>query len=66
MIHIYDGMAVLRRRFDGNMLNSGPRSVFGDMLELPRSDVAIWCFEGRGSSTPAGRSSPATRCVRPQ
>lgn len=49
MIHIYDGMAVLRRRFDNDPLGRGPRSVVTEMLTLPRTDIAIWCFEGRGS-----------------
>jgi hypothetical protein len=51
-IHIYDGMAVLRRRFDEALpgqFGRGPRSVFTEMLALPKADVAVWCFEGRGA-----------------
>lgn len=52
MIHIYDGMAVLRRRFDEALpgqFGRGPRSVFTEMLSLPKADVALWCFEGKGA-----------------
>lgn len=49
MIEIFDGMAVLRRRFDTDFLGKGPRNVFSEMLRLPRDRVAIWCFEGAGS-----------------
>lgn len=49
MIHLYDGMAVLRRRFDTDYLGQGPRTVFTEMLALPTADVAVWCFEGAGS-----------------
>lgn len=52
MIHIYDGMAVLRRRFDDHLpgpFGRGPRSVFNEMLAIKPGDVAIWCFEGRGA-----------------
>lgn len=49
MINIYDGMAVLRRRFDTDHLGRGPRTVFSEMLALPASDVAVWVFEGSGS-----------------
>jgi len=52
MIHIYDGMAVLRRRFDERLpgqFGRGPRSVFQQMLGLPKADVALWCFEGKGA-----------------
>lgn len=48
-IQIFDGMAVLRRRFDTDPLGRGPRSVFSEMLRLPPRDVAIWTFEGTGS-----------------
>lgn len=48
-IHVYDGMAVLRRRFDTDVLGRGPRNVVTEMLNLPRTDVAVWCFEGKGS-----------------
>lgn len=57
-IHIYDGQAVLRRRFDTNFLGSGPRKVFMEALSLPRTDVAIWCFEGRGSLAERRRLFP--------
>lgn len=49
MIHVYDGMAVLRRRFDTDHLGRGPRTVFTEMLSLPAADVAVWVFEGAGS-----------------
>lgn len=49
MINIYDGMAVLRRRFDTDHLGRGPRTVFTEMLSLPPTDVAVWVFEGAGS-----------------
>ncbi|WP_273288227.1 hypothetical protein [Methylorubrum populi] len=52
MIHVYDGMAVLRRRFDEALpgqFGRGPRSVFTEMLSLPQADVALWCFEGKGA-----------------
>lgn len=49
MIHIFDGMAVLRRRFDTDHLGRGPRTVFTEMLALPKTDIAIWAFEGAGS-----------------
>ena len=48
-IQIFDGMAVLRRRFDTDFLGKGPRNVFSEMLRLPKGDVAIWAFEGTGS-----------------
>lgn len=48
-IHIYDGMAVLRRKFENDPFGRGVRSVFVEMLTAPRCDVHIWCFEGRGS-----------------
>ncbi|QEE37967.1 MULTISPECIES: hypothetical protein [unclassified Methylobacterium] len=48
-IQIFDGMAVLRRRFDTDHLGRGPRTVFSEMLQLRPGDVAVWCFEGTGS-----------------
>lgn len=48
-IHVYDGMAVLRERFNTTGPNSGPRGVFSEMLDEDRSNVFIWCFEGKGS-----------------
>lgn len=51
-IHVYDGMAVLRRRFDEALpgkFGRGPRSVFNEMLAAQPGDVHLWCFEGMGS-----------------
>lgn len=51
-IHIYDAMAVLRRRFDEALpgqFGRGPRSVFNEMLAAQPGDVHLWAFEGRGA-----------------
>lgn len=48
-MQIFDGMAVLRRRFETDYLGRGPRTVVTEMLNLSAGEVAVWCFEGTGS-----------------
>lgn len=48
-IHLYDGMAVLRRKFEHDLFGQGVRGVVNEMLSAQRTDVHLWCFEGRYS-----------------
>lgn len=57
-IYIFDGMAVLRRRFDNDVLGRGPRNVVTEMMNLPSTDIAVWCFEGKGSIAPRRKLFP--------
>lgn len=48
-IHIYDAMLVIRRELEKDVTGRAPRKIFTDMVTMPSSDVAIWCWDAPGS-----------------
>lgn len=57
-IHIYDGMAVLRRALDTDPLGKGPRKVIMNMMAASPKDLHIWVFEGKGAKAMRRRLYP--------
>jgi hypothetical protein len=46
-MHIYDGMAVIRRAVDKDPMGRAPRSLITQALTPMAGDVHVWTFEGR-------------------
>jgi hypothetical protein len=50
-LHLYDGIAVVRRALETDVMGRVPRRIMNDMLSLPPRDVAVWCWDGAGAKT---------------
>ncbi|MDE2105560.1 MAG: hypothetical protein KGL39_50505 [Patescibacteria group bacterium] len=48
-IHLYDGIAVIRRELETDEMGRAPRKIFTNMLTIPAGDVVIWCWDGAGA-----------------
>jgi hypothetical protein len=65
MIHLYDGIAIVRRELERDDSGRAQRSLFNKMLSLPAGDVAVWCWDGRGAKAYRQAIYPLYKSKRP-
>ena len=63
-LHLYDGIAVVRRDLESDSMGRVPRKILNDMFALPKGDVAIWCWDGKGAKAYRQRTYPAYKAKR--
>ncbi len=46
-LHLYDGLAVIRRKIENDALGRAPRTLVTEMISTIPGDVHVWAFEGQ-------------------
>ena len=63
-VHLYDGIAVIRRDLESDQLGRAPRKIFLDMMAVKPTDVAVWCWDGQGAKQWRQAIYPAYKAKR--
>jgi hypothetical protein len=63
-LHLFDGMAVIRRDLERDQLGRVPRKTLNDMFAMAPTDVPVWCWDGKGAKAWRQAIYPAYKAKR--
>jgi hypothetical protein len=63
-LHLFDGMAVIRRDLERDQLGRVPRKTLNAMFAMAPTDVPVWCWDGKGAKAWRQAIYPAYKAKR--